>query len=52
MLSVARRYSGLAIRRRIEIDRRQELPRGVRIALLNGGQDAGNLIHQRHTIRR
>ena len=30
------------------IDKWQELLGGVRIALLDGGQDAGNLIHRRH----
>ena len=29
------------------VDQRQELLGGVRIALLDGGQDAGNLVHRR-----
>ena len=30
------------------VDQRQELPRGVRIALLDGGQDACHIGHRRH----
>jgi hypothetical protein len=30
------------------VNQRQKLLRGMRIALLDGGQDTGNLAHQQH----
>ena len=32
------------------VDQRQQLLRGVRIALLDGGQNAGDFIHGRHGV--